>query len=165
MNSAGTVERVHVFEQAAPAVPAPIWRRVIASTIDGALIVAAVVPTVLVIIWIMEAIHGDLRMTVRHARYLSGILTVASWVIGDWIYNAKMLSSPRQATFGKKLMAVRVMGVHGERPSFGQASTRHFTKFLSTFLLFFGFIMAAFGRRKQALHDIVAATVVVNDDV
>lgn len=101
-------------------------------------------------------------MSVRHARYLSGILTVATWVIGDWIYNAKLLSSERGATVGKRAVGIRVVGL-GERVSFAQASTRHFTKFLSTFLLFFGFIMAVFTRRSQALHDVVAGTVVVED--
>ena len=127
------------------------------------LITVATVPFAIGLIWVMEALHGDLRMKLGHARYLAGLGAVFSWVIGDWLYNAQQLSSPRQATYGKRCFDLRVTNSRGRRVSFAQASARHFAKFLSAFIGFVGFLMAAFGSRHQALHDVVADTIVVQD--
>jgi uncharacterized RDD family membrane protein YckC len=55
-----------------------------------------------------------------------------------------------------------VTGLDGRRISFARATARHFAKYISTLILFIGFIMAAFTAKKQALHDLIAETVVVN---
>jgi uncharacterized RDD family membrane protein YckC len=120
-----------------------------------------VVPSALVLTWLMEALHADLGMRVKHARYLAGIGTVALWVLGDWYYNAKMISSSWQATVGKRALGIRVLDVENQKTCFGQITARHFAKFLSTFLFGMGFLMAAFGARRQAMHDVVSNTVVV----
>jgi len=46
-----------------------------------------------------------------------------------------------------------VVTASGGKLSFGQASVRHFMKFLSLFTAGVGFLMAAWTRRRQALHD------------
>lgn len=151
-----------VAEEPAPALHyAPLWRRVLACVVDAAIVAAMVVPAALVLIWLMEALHADLGMKVKHARYLAGIGTVACWVIGDWLYHARMGSGDWQATVGKRLLGVRVLDADGGSASFAQVSARHFAKFLSTFMLGVGFLMAAFSSRRQAMHDIVSNTVVV----
>jgi uncharacterized RDD family membrane protein YckC len=142
---------------------AGFWRRFSAWIVDLVLITIATVPVAIGLIWIMEALHGDLRMKLGHARYLAGLGAVFSWVIGGWLYNAQMLSSDRQATYGKRFLGLRVITGRGRKVSYAQASARHFAEFLSAFIGFFGFIVAAFTRRRQALHDIVADTVVVQD--
>ena len=142
---------------------AGFWVRFAAWVLDLALITIATVPFAIGLIWVMEALHGDLRMKLGHARYLAGLGAVFSWVIGGWLYNAQQLSSERQATYGKRCFHLRVTGSRGRRVSFAQASARHFAKFLSAFIGFVGFIIAAFTQRRQALHDIVADTIVVQD--
>jgi uncharacterized RDD family membrane protein YckC len=82
--------------------------------------------------------------------------------IGPWLYEAFMLSSEWQATVGKRAMSIAVTGLDGGRISFARATGRHFAKYISAFLLGIGFIMAAFTSRKQALHDMIAETIVVN---
>lgn len=79
----------------------------------------------------------------------------------QWMYFAYMESSKWQATFGKMAMGIKVTNMHGERIGFAQATGRHFAKILSAILLLIGFIMAAFTEKKQALHDILADTLVV----
>lgn len=138
---------------------AALWRRALACLIDFLILAAAVIPAAIVLTWVMEAVHDDLGMKVRHARYLAGIGAVALWVFGDWFYNACMLRSDWEATIGKRLLSVRVVDASGGRVTFWQATARHFSKFLSTFLLGAGFIMAAFSHRRQALHDVVADTI------
>jgi uncharacterized RDD family membrane protein YckC len=53
-----------------------------------------------------------------------------------------------------------VTDLDGQRISFGKASGRHFGKIISSLILCIGFIMAGFTERKQALHDIMAGTLV-----
>lgn len=84
-------------------------------------------------------------------------------IVVPWIYEALMLSSERQATIGK--MAIRAVVTHetGDRLTFARATGRHFAKYLSGMLLGIGFLMVAFTARKQGLHDLIAATVVVRE--
>lgn len=84
---------------------------------------------------------------------------VATLVI-NWLYEAYMLSSEHQATFGKMAMGLKVTGTNGQRISFARATGRHFAKILSGLVMCIGYIMAAFTERKQALHDMLANTVV-----
>jgi uncharacterized RDD family membrane protein YckC len=78
-----------------------------------------------------------------------------------WLYFALQESSPRQATLGKQVVHIKVVDYKGDRISFGKATGRYFGKILSALILYIGFIMAAFTERKQALHDIMANTLVV----
>jgi uncharacterized RDD family membrane protein YckC len=90
-----------------------------------------------------------------------GVGVVLSF-FAPWLYEAFMLSSEWQATVGKRAMSIVVTGMDGGRISFARATGRHFAKYISAFLLMIGFIMAAFTARKQALHDMIAETLVVN---
>jgi len=78
-----------------------------------------------------------------------------------WIYFATMESSARGATYGKRLFGLRVVDEKGQALSFARASLRYFAKFVSAVPLFLGFVMAFVTQRKQALHDLIAETVVV----
>jgi uncharacterized RDD family membrane protein YckC len=77
-----------------------------------------------------------------------------------WLYWATMESSPWQATVGKRIFGLVVVDLTGKRIRFARATGRYFAKVLSS-LFFIGFIMAAFTVRKQALHDMLASTLVV----
>ncbi len=140
---------------------APVWRRFLASVIDVAVLMMVVLPGVIALFWLVELVTGLFGMHADDGRELAGVAAVLLAIIGDWLYHAMMQSSTRQGTLGKQFMGLKITDLDGERIGFGQASGRHFAKFLSTFALFGGFIAAAFTRRKQALHDIVAGTVVV----
>ena len=87
-----------------------------------------------------------------------GIAGTVIW----WLYYAIMESSERQATLGKMAVQIKVVDRRGGRISFARATGRHFAKLLSGLILFFGYLMAGFTSRKQALHDMVASCLVVN---
>lgn len=140
---------------------APVWRRFLAGVIDISIVLLVVLPGVIAFFWIVEVVTGLLGMNPEGGRFLAGVAAVLLGVIGDWLYHARMQSSRRQATFGKQFMGLKVTGLGGEPISFGQATGRHFAKFLSTFALLGGFFVAAVTRKKQALHDMVAGTLVV----
>ncbi|GAB3820472.1 hypothetical protein GCM10028895_20670 [Pontibacter rugosus] len=77
-----------------------------------------------------------------------------------WLYYAGFESSAKQATPGKQLFGIFVTDTQGYRLSFARASGRYFGKMLSGLILLIGYIMAAFTKRRQALHDMLASTLV-----
>jgi uncharacterized RDD family membrane protein YckC len=82
-------------------------------------------------------------------------------LIGQWLYFALMESSSWQATLGKKALGLVVTDMSGRRISFARATGRYFGKIVSGLTLLIGFIMAGFTERKQALHDMIASTLVL----
>ena len=78
-----------------------------------------------------------------------------------WAYFALLESSPVQGTIGKLAVGLIVCDVHGDPITFRRAAVRHAMKAASSLILGAGWLMAAFTPRKQALHDLVAGTVVL----
>jgi uncharacterized RDD family membrane protein YckC len=78
-----------------------------------------------------------------------------------WLYFASFENSSWQATPGKRIVGLIVTDLKGQRITFTRASGRFFGKLLSQFLLFLGFVMAGFTAKKQALHDVLAGTLVL----
>ncbi len=74
-----------------------------------------------------------------------------------------MESSPNQATLGKMALSLKVTDMNGERVTFGRATGRHFGKYVSAIILLIGFMMAGWTAKKQALHDMMAGTLVVKE--
>jgi uncharacterized RDD family membrane protein YckC len=78
-----------------------------------------------------------------------------------WLYYALLESSVWQATLGKKALGLEVTDLAGSRIQFGRATGRYFARWLSLMTIGIGYIMAGFTEKKQALHDIVAGTLVI----
>lgn len=76
------------------------------------------------------------------------------------LYYALLHSSKWQGTVGKKLVGIKVIDLDGNRISFWRSLGRYFSMILSAFF-YIGYIMAAFTEKKQALHDMIASTLVV----
>ena len=77
-------------------------------------------------------------------------------------YFVLMESSRLQGTIGKLILGLKVTDTFGRRISFGRASGRFFGKLLSGQILLIGYLMAALTAKKQALHDVLARTLVIN---
>jgi len=103
---------------------------------------------------VMLAAYGQYYATMGTAILLTAVLT--------WLYFAVCESSPWQATLGKLALGIRVTDLEGRRISFWRALGRYLAKFLSTIILCIGFMMAGWTRRKQALHDMLCSTLVLN---
>ncbi len=78
-----------------------------------------------------------------------------------FLYYALLESSPWQATIGKRALRLAVTDLHSNRVSLARAMGRTLAKTISTIILYFGFIMAGFTDKKQALHDMIAGCLVV----
>jgi uncharacterized RDD family membrane protein YckC len=156
------------------------WIRFVASMIDGFILG---IPFMLIVI-LLISLMGGFAMIGRRASGLSGLpatggdpraamAVLAPLFIGyffimilfigvEWLYFAGMESSERQATFGKAAVSVYVTDDKGQRLSFGHASGRFFSKIISGMIpLGIGYIMAGFTAKKQALHDMIAGTLVM----
>lgn len=155
------------FSPPPPSAPAVryggFWVRFVAVVIDS-LLVSVVTGPISMIIGIAIATAGmAVRMPNTGVQIVSMISGFTIGVLGNWLYEALMMSSARQSTLGKMLFHLRVTDLAGNRIGFGQATGRHFAKYLSAMILFVGYLMAAFTERHQALHDLVAGTLVRHD--
>jgi uncharacterized RDD family membrane protein YckC len=79
----------------------------------------------------------------------------------NWAYFALFESSPAQATMGKMALGIKVTELGGSPISFRRASFRYWLKVLSTLTFGIGWLMAAATPRRQALHDVLAGSLVV----
>jgi uncharacterized RDD family membrane protein YckC len=64
-------------------------------------------------------------------------------------------------TPGKMLLGLKIIRITGEEVGYGRALVRWIGQCLGLLPLGVGFLMVAFSRRKQALHDKIAGTYVV----
>jgi uncharacterized RDD family membrane protein YckC len=87
---------------------------------------------------------------------------MALYYVMAGLYYSLMESSANQATIGKMALGIKVVDANGGRLSFAHALGRWASAALSYVTLYIGFFMAAFTERKQALHDLVAGTLVVD---
>lgn len=80
------------------------------------------------------------------------------------LYYAGMESSKGQATLGKKALGIKVTDLQGNRIGFGRAVGRYFGRVLSSLILLIGYLMQPFTAKKQALHDMLAGTLVLKSE-
>lgn len=128
---------------------AGFWRRVLAYLIDAALL-SAVGSALFVGAVLLDA--GSLTALVN-ASWISALL--------GWAYFSLFESSPARGTLGKIALGLFVGDAHGDPITFMRASVRYWLKSLSSLFLMLGWLMAAFTPRKQALHDLLAGTLVL----
>jgi uncharacterized RDD family membrane protein YckC len=151
---------------------ADFWPRFLAHLIDG-LILGAACMIILVPFFFLTGASARFANFPRHpdpnaeAAFLATfffiiIIFVIISVLLQWLYFAYLESGEKQATWGKQAMGMYVTDMAGQRITFGRASGRFFAKIVSGLVPFFiGYIMAAFTARKQALHDMIANTLVL----
>ena len=136
------------------------WIRFVAVIIDGILVGIVVWPVALIMTVAIGLAGHSVSMPGIGINLVSVIVRLAFSGLAKWIYEASMESSSRQATVGKMALGLNVTDLEGRRISFARASGRHFAKYISGMILLIGYIMAGFTERKQALHDIIAGTLV-----
>ncbi len=138
-----------------------VWRRFIAWCIDRTIINLSLFLLSVPLLFMTSVAGMMMFPMVLPMSGLVGIGLGGVWLFADWLYFAAFESSSRGATIGKKWMGVRVTDADGNRLSFGRASLRYFSKILSALPMMLGFVMAFFTEKKQALHDLIAGTIVV----
>jgi uncharacterized RDD family membrane protein YckC len=130
---------------------AGFWKRFAAAIIDGFVLMFAGLMAGALTRGIGDGMSAGFG---SHGHFLGIIL--------GWLYYALMESSPKQATLGKLALGIKVTDLSGNKITFGRATGRHFSKFISAAILMIGYIMVAFTAKKQGLHDMIADCLVVN---
>jgi uncharacterized RDD family membrane protein YckC/ABC-type transport system involved in multi-copper enzyme maturation permease subunit len=146
---------------------AGFWRRAAAAVVDGVIVQAGSAAVGLAagfMAALIESEEADVGARYAH-RPEDVVVEYVAWSVAlsfaaGWLYHAAFESSSRRATPGKSLVAIYVSDAEGRRVSFLRASLRYFAKVLSAGFMI-GYFMAGITRRKQALHDLVAGTLVL----
>lgn len=140
---------------------AGFWRRVWAGLIDLAVAIVAAFVLTLVVDSVFRVAGRYMGMEHESLAYITGFSFIVFLTVGGWLYSALMESSRYRATIGKRLMRLQVVNASGGKLTFGQATARHVMKFLSLFSAGFGFAMAGWTKRRQALHDLPTDCLVI----
>ncbi|MEK4458057.1 RDD family protein [Paenibacillus sp. FSL R10-2748] len=149
---------------------AGFWKRTLAYIIDSLILwfVFLIIGLIWIVIralgdWIPSPAENSMLTDGPSAIFTMRLLgqTLLNWG-AIWLYYALMESSKCKATVGKLALGIVVVDEFNHKLSFGRASARYWSKLISVIILFVGFIMAAFTERKQALHDLIARTYVVD---
>ncbi|HEY6867286.1 MAG TPA: RDD family protein [Candidatus Eisenbacteria bacterium] len=133
---------------------AGLWRRAVALAIDTTVLWLGSLPLGLLAAG-RGAAHGGTGLGGGRA----GMVGLEG--LGVWLYFAALESSGWSGTPGKRVLGLRVTDSSGAHIRFGRATGRLAGKLLSAVPLGLGFLMAAFTARRQALHDLLAGTLVV----
>lgn len=127
---------------------AGFWRRVAAYYIDS---VVLMIPIALIIV------------PLSSSDTLAAIAAILAMVV-MFGYFVVMHASAWQATVGKRVLGVKVTDLAGNRIGIGRSLVRLLGAFVSSLILGLGYLMAGVTQRKQALHDMIASTLVVRSD-
>lgn len=149
------------LEYGRPIVYAGFWLRFVAYIIDSLVTSAGGCIGGGLVGGVIGGIMGAQHAPLQDIQVVSQIMGSILGTVISWLYSALMESSQLQATLGKMALGLKVTTLDGQRISFGRATGRYFGKILSTLILCIGFMMAGFTEKKQALHDMLAGTLVV----
>ncbi|MTH54570.1 hypothetical protein GKZ89_14290 [Bacillus mangrovi] len=140
---------------------AGFWKRAGAYMIDG-IIVGVLTFLFLLLIGAAGMALDSAGIQKESFESIVGVLGVAVYLSIPWLYTSFFHSSRLQATPGKMAVSIIVVSEKGlDRISFWKATVRYLSSILSGLIFFFGYIMAGLTKHKQALHDLLADTYVV----
>lgn len=141
-----------------PLVYIGFWRRVAAFSLDLLLTTAAT--TLLVITFFYTPMGEAMLISGDFEKTIDGVSNAFALAL-TWSYYTGFESSRWQATIGKKMLGIKVASQSGGRIGFGRANIRYLSKILTMMTLMIGFLPTAFTKKKRALHDYLASTVVI----
>ena len=150
---------------------AGFWLRFVAYLLDSIIIGFAVMVLFVPLFFLMGGAamleglprHGERVDPAQFMAFFSSVLTlVVLSSVAKWLYYAYLESGEKQATWGKQALGIYVTDLAGLRVTFGRATGRFFARIVTGLIpLGIGFIMAGFTERRQALHDMIASTLVL----
>ena len=149
---------------------AGFWLRFVAYLIDsfvlGTLSTLLILPFFGVIVLSAFGLDQGIEQDMGTILGVTGIITsvlviIIVKLVAGWLYFAIMQSSKTQATLGKMAIGAIVTDLEGNRITFGRATARYFSKMISDMTAYIGYILAGLTEKKQALHDMIAGTLVI----
>ncbi|MNO45805.1 RDD family protein [compost metagenome] len=147
------------------------WKRLLANFIDGIVIywlISVALDSFLTIHTVVYDFLISLNFDIEFKRLEFGFISRSVFVFNlmfGWLYFTLMESSKWQATLGKMALGIVVVDeLYDTRISFGKANKRYWSKMISSLIIFIGYIMVFFTQERQALHDKIAGTHVVDKE-
>ena len=140
---------------------AGFWERFLAYCIDSAILTLGSVVVGFLGAFFIGFVLALMGMEVEEMEGFFAVLYYILAFVLSWLYFTIMESSKLQATLGKKVCNLFVTDTSGNKITFLGANARYWSKFISGAILAIGYIMAAFTEKHQALHDMIAGTLVV----
>lgn len=137
---------------------AGFWKRVAAWLLDFIIMFLGCVVIIIILGLLLIPTTGNAD---NNQASWEGLGTLVGLIFA-WLYYTLMESSSKQGTVGKMFLGIKVTDLNGNKIGFGKANGRYWGKFISSFILGIGYIMVAFTKKKQGLHDIMAGCFVVN---
>ena len=143
-------------------IPQPVkyagfWQRFAAAFIDGFVVCLFSLPVMffcgVAIAFLSKPLQGVVSM-----------LSYLLFYVVSAVYYSMMESGERSATYGKIALGLKVYDVDGNRISKGRGFARWISHLASYLTLYIGFLIQPFTERKQALHDMIAGTIVVDSE-
>jgi uncharacterized RDD family membrane protein YckC len=98
----------------------------------------------------------------KSARLVIALSILAVVPVAKIIYHIVMESSPKQATYGKQILKIKVCDLEGKRISVGRSISRNLFKIFSLITVI-GYLLSFFNKKQQCLHDMMAETAVMKD--
>jgi uncharacterized RDD family membrane protein YckC len=136
-------------------------QRATASVVDWFIVLAVfVLSAFLVMLVLLLILPGDENKMIRIG--ITGAIAALT-IPARLVYSVMMESGPKQGTYGKQLLKIRVCDMYGERIDPSKALGRNVAKILSVAIFFVGYLIIFFNKKQQALHDMLADTVVIKD--
>ncbi len=134
---------------------AGFWIRWVANMIDGFILGALFLLLSILQVFFVHA-PSNLAQEIVQSIVSMVVRVVLTWVYFVW------MTDVYGATLGKKAVGVMVTAEDGTKLPIGRIILREtIGKWVSAIILMIGFIMAGFTKKKQALHDKMAKSVVV----
>jgi uncharacterized RDD family membrane protein YckC len=142
------------YQQTAPQYFASFDQRLLASVIDYFFLTTGYVLLVLVAFVFVE------EKTQRIVVSLGGIPLIP---LAKFVYSSVAEASEKQATWGKRLMNIKVTDMMGNQIKQDVSFGRNAAKALSVAPVFFGYLYSFLNKKQQCFHDIIANTLVIKD--
>ena len=125
------------------------WLRVLATLIDS-------------ILWYLANFISYRIIISYNMHFVQGIIfSVAIYSVINALYEI-IMTYKFGGTAGKLLLGMKVVDEDGKNISIGQSIGRYFSKMVSDFILCIGYLIIAWDKKKQGLHDMMASTYVIN---
>ncbi|MBO9829446.1 RDD family protein [Xanthomonas sp. A2111] len=145
-------------------VQAGFWKRVAAYLIDAFLV--GIVSNVIQFVVILGFMGVNRVGSQPNFTSAAGIIMLLMMYLVPLaisaLYYGLFHASTKQATLGKMAVGIKVVRTDGSRITVARGIGRYFGFMLSGLTVGIGYLMAAFTERKQALHDMLCDTLVVD---
>jgi len=137
---------------------AKLEKRVIAELIDYSFVF--VLSLALILFFNNYYLFNEADELINNSLYKTRGFLIALAI--DFIYTTYLLEGHMQATFGMRILKIKIVTTNGEKPDVWTLILRYFVSIFSSVTLKLGYVYALFNNKKQTVHDYFLGTIVID---